>query len=122
MSNELVQLAEWTFLREVKAPKDIDDMLVDGETVVCCFKTVRDVAVFTNKRLIVRDTQGVTGIKKETYSLPYKSINMYTTENAGIADINTEIELWTRAGRFKLKLKPGADVKKIDRIIATYIL
>lgn len=122
MSNELVQLAEWTFLREVKAPKDIDDTLVDGETVVCCFKTVRDVAVFTNKRLIVRDTQGVTGIKKETYSLPYKSINMYTTENAGIADINTEIELWTRAGRFKLKLKPGADVKKIDRIIATYIL
>lgn len=122
MANELQQLAEWTFLMETKPPKGIQDILVDGEDVVCCFKTVRDVAIFTNKRLIVRDTQGMTGIKKETYSLPYKSINMYTTENAGIADINTEIELWTRIGRFKLKLKPGADVKKIDRIIATYIL
>lgn len=122
MANELQQLAEWTFLMETKPPKGIQDILVDGEYVVCCFKTVRDVAIFTNKRLIVRDTQGMTGIKKETYSLPYKSINMYTTENAGIADINTEIELWTRIGRFKLKLKPGADVKKIDRIIATYIL
>ncbi|MBQ7903803.1 MAG: PH domain-containing protein [Oscillospiraceae bacterium] len=122
MANELQQLAEWTFLMETKPPKGIQDILVDGEDVVCCFKTVRDVAIFTNKRLIVRDTQGMTGIKKEIYSLPYKSINMYTTENAGIADINTEIELWTRIGRFKLKLKPGADVKKIDRIIATYIL
>ena len=86
MANELQQLAEWTFLMETKPPKGIQDILVDGEDVVCCFKTVRDVAIFTNKRLIVRDTQGMTGIKKETYSLPYKSINMYTTENAGIAD------------------------------------
>ncbi len=122
MSEELQQIAEWTFLMETKPPKEIQDILVDGEVLECCFKTVRDVAIFTNKRLIVRDTQGVTGIKKETYSLPYKSINMYTTENAGIADINTEIELWTRIGRFKMKLKPGADIKKIDRIIATYIL
>ncbi len=122
MSHELQQLAEWTFIMETKPPKGIEDILVEGEILECCFKTVRDVAIFTNKRLIVRDTQGVTGIKKETYSLPYKSINMYTTENAGIADINSEIELWTRIGRFKLKLKPGADIKKIDRIIATYIL
>lgn len=122
MSHELQQLAEWTFIMETKPPKGIEDILVDGEILECCFKTVRDVAIFTNKRLIVRDTQGMTGIKKETYSLPYKSINMYTTENAGIADINSEIELWTRIGRFKLKLKPGADIKKIDRIIATYIL
>ncbi len=122
MSHELQQLAEWTFIMETKPPKGIEDILVDGEILECCFKTIRDVAIFTNKRLIVRDTQGVTGIKKETYSVPYKSINMYTTENAGIADINSEIELWTRIGRFKLKLKPGADIKKIDRIIATYIL
>ena len=89
---------------ETKSSKGIQDILVDGEDVVCCCKTVRDVAIFSNKRLILRDTQGMTGINKETYSVPYKSINMYTTENAGIADISTEIELWTRIGRFKLKL------------------
>lgn len=69
---------------------------------VAAYKTFRDSAIFTNKRLIIRDAQGLTGKKVEIYSLPYSSINMWSTENAGkLLDFNAEVELWTRTGHLK---------------------
>ena len=98
-------------------------MLVPGETPVCAYKTIRDVAIFTNKRLIVRDSQGLTGKKIEIYTLPYSSIIMYSTENAGkILDFNSEVEMWTKAGKIKINLQKGADIRALDKILATYIL
>ncbi len=95
----------WTFNSEIEVPETVNSMLIEGEYAVCAYKTIRDIAVFTNKRLIVRDAQGITGKKAETYSVPFKSINMYSTENAGHIDINSEIELWTRALNIKINLK-----------------
>lgn len=112
----------WTFVSEAPVPDDIQGILVDGETVKCAYKTVRDVAIFTNKRLIVRDAQGLTGKKVEAYSLPYSSINMYSSENAGKLDFNSEIELWTRAGHIKINLKKGIQIREIDKLIAEAIL
>ena len=86
------------------------------------FKTVRDVAVFTNKRLIVKDVQGLTGTKVEMYSLPYSSVHMWSTENAGILDFSSEVELWTRAGHIKIELKRGIDIREFERLLAEYIL
>ena len=80
-------------------------------------------AIFTNKRLIVRDAQGITGKKVEIYSLPYSSIVMWSTENAGrILDINAEVELWTKAGHIKVKLQRGVDIRKFDQLIANALL
>ena len=119
MPNELVKFAEWTFYGECALPKDIGQMLVPGEQPYTAFKTIRDVAIFTNKRLIVRDAQGVTGKKVEIYSLPWKSVNMWSSENAGkILDFNAEIELWTRAGHVKINVGKGADIRRIDNLIA----
>jgi hypothetical protein len=96
--------------------------LVNGEQAVAAFKTFRDSAVFTSKRLIVRDAQGITGKKVEIYSLPYSAINMWSSENAGKLDWNAEIELWTRAGHIKIKLGKGADVRRLDSLIAWAVL
>ncbi len=112
----------WIFGAECTITEGLKQMLIDGEEAVYCCKSIRDIAVFTNKRLIYSDTQGMTGKKKEIYSLPYKSITMYSSENAGTLDFTSEIELWTRAGQFKISLKRGADVRKIDKIIAQYVL
>ncbi len=80
-------------------------------------------AVFTNKRLMVKDAQGLTGKKVEIYSLPYSSIVMWSTENAGkMLDFNAEVELWTKAGHIKLNLKKGIDVRKFDEILAKAVL
>lgn len=119
---EVNALMEWTFYEETSVTKEIQEMLIDGEYAAVAYKTVRDVAVVTNKRFIIADKQGITGKKVEIYSIPFKSINMYSTENGGRFDVNAEIELWTRAGKFKLNLNKKVDVRKLDRLIAEQIL
>lgn len=119
----LTPILTWTFLQEVAVPDSISELLIEDESPVCSYKTIRDVATITNKRIIIADRQGMTGKKVEIYSIPFKSINMYSTENAGrFLDFNAELELWTRAGHLKINLSRGIDIRKIDRIIATYIL
>ncbi|MCA1054404.1 PH domain-containing protein [Rossellomorea aquimaris] len=116
-------ILEWTLLSECPIPDDVTSLLVSGEDAVAAYKTFRDSAIFTNKRLIVRDSQGLTGKKVEIYSLPYSSITMWSTENAGsFLDVNAEVELWTKSGHIKVKLKKGIDVRKFDKLIAEALL
>ena len=123
MATELTQSLTWTFISECPIPGDVSDMLVNGETAVAAYKTIRDVAVFTSKRLIVKDAQGLTGKKIEIYSLPYSSIVMWSTENAGkLLDLSEEVELWTKAGHVKVKLSKNCDVRKFDILIANATL
>ena len=123
MATELTQSLTWTFISECPIPGDVSDMLVNGETAVAAYKTIRDVAVFTSKRLIVKDAQGLTGKKIEIYSLPYSSIVMWSTENAGkLLDLSAEVELWTKAGHIKVKLNKNCDVRKFDVLIANATL
>ena len=122
MANEM-NLLNWTFFREVDIPDDITTLLVENEKPVASVATIRDVAVFTNKRLIVKDAQGITGKKVEIYSLPYSSILMWSTENAGkLFDLNAEVELWTKVGKIKINLKKDIDIRKFDTLLAQYIL
>lgn len=112
----------WTFFSECEIPADVNELLVEGEKPVAAYKTARDVAVITDKRLIMRDVQGITGKKVEIYSLPWKSVDMWSSENAGHIDFNAELEFWIRAGHIKLNLKKGIDIRRFDRIVGTYIL
>ena len=116
------ELFSWTFFEEIKPNKKIMEILIDGEEVILAYKTLRDIAAITNKRIIVADTQGITGVKVEIFSIPFKSIEMYSTENAGIIDFNAEVKLFTKIGNFKLKLGRNVDVRKIDRVISSVIL
>lgn len=122
MTSELAPITAWTFQAEVPIPQDVGPLLVPGEQPVTAFRTFRDTAIFTTKRLIVRDAQGFTGKKVEMYSLPYRAINMWSTENAGTLDFNAEVELWTRAGHIKINLGRGVDVRRLDNLIAHAVL
>lgn len=113
----------WTLVEECPIPGDVNELLVDGETAVAAYKTFRDTAIFTNKRLIVRDAQGLRGKKVEIYSLPYSSIVMWSSENAGgFLDTNSEIELWTKAGTIKVNLGKKVDIRRFDMLIAKALL
>ena len=103
MPQELSVLTMWTFVSECPIPRDIGPVLIDGEEPIAAYKTLRDSAVFTDRRLIVRDAQGMTGKKVEIYSLPYSSIIMWSSENAGMID-------------------RGVDVRRLDSLISTRIL
>lgn len=120
---DLSNIFEWIFISECDIPKDVEDILAPNEVAVAAYRTIRDNAVFTNKRLIVRDVQGLTGKKVEMYSIPYSSINMWSTETTGLLfDLSAEVELWTRAGHIKISLRKGIDVREFDRLIAHCIL
>lgn len=119
---ETAPIFVWTLHQEIPVPPEVHTLLIQGEQAVASFKTFRDSATFTTHRLIVRDAQGITGKKVEMYSLPYSAINMWSSENAGTLDWNAEIELWTRAGHIKVKLGKGADVRRIDSLIAWAVL
>lgn len=112
----------WTFVSETPVPHDAGELLVPGEQPIAAYTTVRDTAIFTDRRLIVRDAQGMTGRKVEIYSLPYSSIHMWSSENARTLDFSGEIELWTRAGRIKVSVRKGIDVRGLDQLIARSVL
>lgn len=112
----------WTVTQEIDVPESVNDLLVAGEVAQIAYKTVRDTAVMTNKRIIISDKQGLTGQKVEVYTIPFKSIIMYSPENAGTFDLNTELELWTTVGKFKLNLARKVDIRKLDKVIAEAIL
>lgn len=119
---ETSPILSWTLQQEIPIPPDVQSLLTQGEQAVAAFKTFRDSATFTTKRLIVRDAQGLTGKKVEIYSLPYSSILMWSSENAGTLDWNSELELWTKAGHIKVKLAKGVDVRRLDSLIAWAVL
>lgn len=73
---------------------ELKPILADNEMVTAAFKLVRDLSVFTNKRLIIIDKQGLTGRKVNYHSIPYKSITQFVVETAGHFDTDAELKLW----------------------------
>ncbi|KMT21038.1 PH domain-containing protein [Clostridium cylindrosporum] len=88
----------FNFYQEVSIPDSIRPFISNNETVQFGVKTVRDVAVFTDKRILVVDKQGLTGKKVEYYSIPFKSIVTYAVETAGTFDLDSEIKLMLSGG------------------------
>lgn len=111
----------FTFVRRIDTPKGVDDLLFAGEKVVCCYATFRDYSVFTDKRLITRDIQGITGTKVSSLTIPYKAIKMYSVETAGIIGVDADITLWTTVGTVNLHLSRNIDVNEVCAIIAKAI-
>ncbi|MFM7628980.1 MAG: PH domain-containing protein [Algoriphagus sp.] len=103
--------------------KDFAGVLFDGEQIESAFKIFRDKWVFTNKRLIMQDVQGMTGSKKEYHTIPYKSITHFLVETAGSFDGDCELEIWVAGSPTPLKkeLKKGIDVVALQKTLASYV-
>jgi hypothetical protein len=99
-------------------------ILAGGESVVMAYKVVRDLFVFTNKRLVLVDKQGLTGKKVDYHSLPYKSITHFAVETSGHFDMDAELKLWISSLREPIvkELKKGTDVVGIQKTLAEYVL
>lgn len=117
------------FFARLKKVKDnefgtmIDDFLIEEEKVVGAYQSIRDGIVFTNKRIIVINIQGVTGKKKDFTSIPYSKITTYSLETAGVFDLDAELEIYLSGlGRVKFEFKGSADVKLICKFISEYTL
>lgn len=104
--------------------KEFGEILVDGEEIEAAFRIFRDKWVFTNKRLIMLNVQGVTGSKREYRSIPYHSIDQFSVETGGTFDDDCEMKLWIKGMHEPLKkeFKRNVDVKALQRMLAKHIL
>ena len=103
--------------------KLLTPMLIPGEEIVQSYRTVRDGVVFTDKRIFVINIQGVTGKEKDITSLPYKKIQAFSLETAGVIDIDSELQLWfSGLGIVRLEFSAGSDIGLICRLISQGVL
>lgn len=108
-------------------PKSVADkvnpLLVEGESIVAAFKTIRDFVVFTNKRVISANVQGITGKKVDYTSLPYSKVQAYSVETAGTFDRDCELDLfYSGLGNVRFEIKGSCDIVALSKLISSYIL
>jgi hypothetical protein len=112
---------------EIDAQRLADEfgqILADGEEIEKAYKLVRDLFVFTNRRLILVDRQGVTGKKTQYHSIPYKSISHFSVETTGHFDLDAEITIWISGNQtpFKRQFLKDRNIYDVQKAMATYVL
>ena len=101
----------------------INPMLVPGEQIIGTYKAIRDGIVFTTKRIIAINIQGITGKKADYTSLPYSKIQAFSVETAGVLDLDSELELWfSGMGLVKFEFTSQSNVSEICRMISERVL
>jgi hypothetical protein len=101
----------------------ISPMFAEGEQIIQSFRGIRDGVVFTTKRIITINVQGLTGKKKDFTSLPYSKIQAYSVETAGLLDLDSELDLWfSGMGRVRFEFIGNADISAICRMISERVL
>lgn len=99
-------------------------ILVEGERVEKAFRVIRDMFVFTNKRLILVDKQGLTGTKTDFATIPYASIKKFSKESAGILDLDAELKIWLTGDDVPIKkeFRKGDHINEVYKLLSTHIL
>lgn len=109
-------------LGEVK--REYTRILAPGESIERAYKLIRDMFIFTDKRLILVDKQGVTGKKTQYHSIPYKSISHYSVETAGHFDLDAELCLYVSGSALPLKktFNKSVNIYEVQAVLSQYIL
>ena len=103
--------------------KILAPIFIEDEYAIGTFKGVRDGVVFTNYRIITINIQGVTGKRKDISSLPYKFIQAFSFETAGVGDLDNQLQVWfPELGMISFEFLANVDISEICRIISTYSL
>lgn len=104
--------------------KQFEEILSPGEEILKAYKLIRDLFVFTNKRLILVDKQGVTGKKAEYHSIPYKSITHFSVETTGHFDVDAELKIWIVGSEepIEKEFKNDSNIYDIQKTLALYVL
>ena len=103
---------------------DLARLLAPGEQVAKAYAVFRDQIIFTTKRLVLVDRQGLTGSKKEILSVPYRSIERFSVETTGHFDLDAELKIWVRGQAEPLSktFRNNESILDIGRALAEYAL
>ena len=108
-----------------KITKEFQPILLENEQIEKAYKLIRDMLVFTNKRLILVNKQGITGSKIDYRSIPYSSIKMFSKESAGIGDLDAELKIWLTGDSeptLKQEFRRGENINEAYRVLSRHVL
>lgn len=100
-------------------------LLIPSEEIEAGFKIFRDTFIFTNKRLILVDVQGITGNKMEYFSVLYKSITRFSVETAGSFDLDAELKIWISGEQtpsISKRFNKKVDIYEVQKLLARFTL
>ncbi|SFD69127.1 PH domain-containing protein [Streptomyces aidingensis] len=99
-------------------------ILVQGEQVQAAYQLIRDMILFTDRRLILIDKQGVTGRKTEYHSIPYRSISHFAVETSGHMDLDSELKIWLSGSNVPVEktFTKGVDIYEVQAILAHFAI
>lgn len=100
-------------------------LLTDAEAIELGFKLIRDLFIFTNKRLILIEKQGITGSKVEYKSIVYKSISRFSIETAGTFDLDAELKIWISSEvqpSICKKFNKSVNVYDVQKVLAHHVM
>lgn len=104
--------------------KEFAQVLAPEENIEKAYKLIRDMFIFTNKRLILIDKQGLTGKKSEVHSLPYGNITHFSIETAGSFDLDAELKIWISGSTTPIQkqFNKSLNIYEVQSVLAAYVL
>ncbi|MFV8270086.1 PH domain-containing protein [Flavobacterium sp. GT2N3] len=103
---------------------EFEPILIDGEIIEKAYKLIRDMFIFTNKRLILVEKQ-LVGTKVDYMSIPYSSIKKFSKESAGILDMDAELKIWLNNDNTPIVKqfgKGGNNINEVYKILSQHLL
>lgn len=106
-----------------KAQHDYARLLGQGEQVYAAYLLIRDTMLFTDRRLLLIDKQGITGKKVEYHSVPYRSITHFAVETAGHFDLDAELKIWLSGHSTPIEktFTKGVDIYEVQAILTQFV-
>ncbi|SDN03951.1 PH domain-containing protein [Daejeonella rubra] len=105
--------------------KNYASLLIEGEEIELGFKLIRDTFIFTSKRLILIDKQGLTGSKTAYTSISYKSISRFSVETAGTFELDAELKIWVSSEQnpsITKQFNKSVNVYDVQKVLAYHVL
>jgi hypothetical protein len=104
------------------AQRDYARLLGQGEQVHAAYLLIRDTILFTDRRLVLIDKQGVTGKKVEYHSIPYRSITHFAVETAGTFDLDAELKIWLSGSATPIRktFTKGVDIYEVQAVLTQF--
>ena len=107
----------------VNGQKTISELLIPDEVVIGSYVSMRDRVIFTNKRIVSVNVQGITGSKVDYTSIPYNKILYYSVETAGTMDLDSELSIsLSGGGTIKFEFFGNNNIMEIGKRISKFIL
>lgn len=104
--------------------KEFEPIIIDGENIEKAYKVIKDMFIFTNKRLILVEKQ-LVGTKVDYLSIPYGNVIKFSKESAGLLDLDAELKIWIKDEELPIKKqfgKGGNNINEVYRILSQHIL